>query len=88
MGVWTMSELPGTHLTRAAQQNKRLERTRRSVAFIRSCVGEPLKRSVRRYTVIDEISFADLLGNTVSRAISGRLQNLIYFYDRRQSTSV
>ena len=27
-------------------ENKRLERTRRSVVFIRSCVGEPLKRNV------------------------------------------
>jgi hypothetical protein len=29
--------------------NKRLERPRRCVAFIRSCVGEPLKRNVRRW---------------------------------------
>jgi len=28
--------------------NKRLERTRQSAAFIRSCVGEPLKRGVMR----------------------------------------
>ena len=29
-----------------AKSNKRLERTRQSAAFIRSCVGEPLNRSV------------------------------------------
>jgi len=29
--------------------NKRLERTRHERAFLLSCVGEPLKRSVRRY---------------------------------------
>jgi len=28
------------------RHNKRLERTRQSVAFIRSYLGEPLKRSV------------------------------------------
>jgi hypothetical protein len=34
--------------------NKRLQRTRRERASFVSCVGEPLKRSVRRYLVTQE----------------------------------
>ena len=34
-----------------APANKRLERTRRERASLLSCVGEPLKRSVRRLTL-------------------------------------
>jgi hypothetical protein len=37
----------GRDLGFIAASNKRLERTRQLAAFIRSCVGEPLKRSVR-----------------------------------------
>ena len=37
---------------RIAQSNKRLERTRQLAAFIRSSMGEPLKRSVMRWELI------------------------------------
>src|SRR5689334_12656335 len=60
-----------------AQSNARLGRTRRSAAFIGSCVGEPLKRNVRlllvqaespmkRMTVITLIGMLILFTVTIS----------------------
>ena len=49
INITLLAECAHNMFRRTAQSNKRLERTRREWASLLGCVGEPLKRSVRRH---------------------------------------